>query len=70
VDRNASQEAGETAMNKTDDDVLFELRQECKRWAAQQAEDGETRTDGLDGLLVLRDEALRRGLPVPMACPM
>jgi hypothetical protein len=57
-------------MDKTDDDVLYELRRECKRWATRGADGPEARSEGFDGLYILRDEALRRGLPVPMTCPM
>jgi hypothetical protein len=57
-------------MDKTDEDVLYELRRECKRWEAHEAEQPAALTDGFDGLYVLRDEALRRGLPIPLKCPM
>ena len=49
----------------TDDDLLAEVRAECARW--------DTRDDlesGFARLFRLRDEALRRGLPLPMSCPM
>jgi hypothetical protein len=49
----------------TDDDLLAEVRTECARW--------NTRDDleaGFARLFLLRDEALRRGLPLPMSCPM
>ena len=49
----------------TDDDLLAEVRSECARW--------ETRDEleaGFARLFLLRDEALHRGLPLPMSCPM
>ncbi len=49
----------------TDDDLLAEVRAECARWDAR--DDLES---GFARLFRLRDEALRRGLPLPMSCPM
>jgi hypothetical protein len=48
-----------------DDDLLAEVRAECARWDAR--DDLES---GFSRLFELRDEALRRGLPLPMSCPM
>ena len=49
----------------TDDDLLAEVRTECARW------DGRDELEaGFARLFLLRDEALRRGLPLPMTCPL
>jgi len=48
-----------------DDTVLADLRSECARWQAR--DDLES---GFGRLFQLRDEALRRGLPLPMSCPL
>jgi hypothetical protein len=49
----------------TDDDLLAEARTECARW------DGRDELEaGFARLFLLRDEALRRGLPLPMTCPL
>jgi hypothetical protein len=49
----------------TDDDLLAEVRDECARWDARDELEA-----GFARLFLLRDEALRRGLPLPMSCPM
>jgi hypothetical protein len=49
----------------TDDDLLAEVRSECLRWEAR-----DELESGFARLFHLRDEALRRGLPLPMSCPM
>ena len=48
-----------------DDTVLEELRSECDRWGTR--DDVEA---GFGRLFALRDEALKRGLPIPMSCPL
>lgn len=49
----------------SDDDLLAEVRSECARWDARdEAEAGFAR------LFEVRDEALRRGLPLPKTCPL
>jgi hypothetical protein len=48
-----------------DDTVLAELRAECARWEQRDELEG-----GFARLFELRDEALRRGLPLPMSCPL
>jgi hypothetical protein len=48
-----------------DDTVLEELRSECARWEARDELEA-----GFGRLFGLRDEALRRGLPLPMSCPL
>ncbi len=48
-----------------DDTVLSDLRSECARWAQRDELEG-----GFARLFELRDEALRRGLPLPMSCPL
>ncbi len=48
----------------TDDDLLIELRAACARWDTRDESEA-----GFARLYVFRDEALRRGLPVPMSCP-
>jgi hypothetical protein len=48
-----------------DDELLREVRAECARWEARnELESGFAR------LYRLRDEMLRRGLPLPVSCPM
>ena len=49
----------------TDDDLLAEVRAECARWDARDVVES-----GFARLFLIRDEALRRGLPLPMSCPM
>jgi hypothetical protein len=49
----------------SDDDLLAEVRAECARWEAR-----DELESGFARLFRLRDEALRRGLPLPMSCPM
>lgn len=49
----------------TDDDLLAEVRTECARWDTR-----DELESGFARLFLLRDEALRRGLPLPMSCPM
>ena len=49
----------------TDDDLLAEVRTECARWDSRDELEA-----GFARLFLLRDEALRRGLPLPMTCPM
>ena len=49
----------------TDDDLLAEVRTECARWEARDELEA-----GFGRLFVLRDEALKRGLPLPISCPM
>ena len=49
----------------TDDDLLAEVRAECARWDAR-----DELESGFARLFRLRDEALSRGLPLPMSCPM
>jgi hypothetical protein len=52
-------------MHDDDDTLLESLRVAC----AAQAEHPEREHD-LPGLYALRDQALSRGLPVPVSCPM
>jgi hypothetical protein len=49
----------------TDDEVLAEVRAECARWEVRDELEA-----GFARLFVIRDEALRRGLPLPMSCPL
>ena len=49
----------------TDDDLLAEVRAECARW-----DERDELESGFARLFRLRDEALSRGLPLPMSCPM
>jgi hypothetical protein len=49
----------------TDEDLLAEVRTECARWESRDELEA-----GFARLFLLRDEALRRGLPLPMTCPM
>jgi hypothetical protein len=49
----------------SDDDLLAEVRAECARWEARDELEA-----GFSRLFDVRDEALRRGLPLPMSCPM
>ena len=49
----------------TDDDLLAEVRSECARWDSRDELEA-----GFARLFHLRDEALRRGLPLPMSCPL
>lgn len=49
----------------TDDELLDEVRSECARWEARDELEA-----GFARLFPLRDEALRRGLPLPMSCPL
>ena len=48
-----------------DESLLTDVRAECARW-----EKREERESGFGRLFELRDEALRRGLPLPMSCPL
>lgn len=49
----------------SDEELLAEVRSECARWEARdEAEAGFAR------LFKVRDEALRRGLPLPKTCPL
>jgi hypothetical protein len=52
-----------SAMN--DEDLLAEVRSECARWEVRDELEG-----GFARLHVVRDEALKRGLPLPMSCPL
>jgi hypothetical protein len=49
----------------SDDELLSEVRAECARWEAR-----DELESGFARLYRLRDEMLRRGLPLPMSCPM
>jgi hypothetical protein len=49
----------------TDDALLAELREESARWARRDELEA-----GFLRLFQLRDEALSRGLPLPMSCPL
>jgi hypothetical protein len=49
----------------TDDEVLAEVRAECARWEARDELEA-----GFARLFSIRDEALRRGIPLPMSCPL
>ncbi len=49
----------------TDEDLLRELRDECARWSTRDELEA-----GFARLFQLRDESLRRGLPLPLSCPM
>jgi hypothetical protein len=49
----------------TDDQVLTEVRAESARWEARDELEA-----GFARLFVIRDEALRRGLPLPKSCPL
>lgn len=53
------------AASDVNDDLLDEVRTECARWEAR--DDAEA---GFARLFEIRDEALRRGLPLPMSCPL
>lgn len=53
------------ATTLSDEEVLAEVRTECARWEAN--DDAEASSSRL---LHVRDEALRRGLPLPMSCPL
>jgi hypothetical protein len=55
----------DSAQALTDDDLLAEVRSECERWDARDELEA-----GFARLFVVRDEALSRGLPLPMSCPM
>jgi hypothetical protein len=48
-----------------DDALLGELREECARWSTRDELEA-----GFARLFALRDEALGRGLPLPVSCPM
>lgn len=48
-----------------DEELLAEVRSECARWDAR--DDVEA---GFARLFQVRDEALRRGLPLPKSCPL
>lgn len=52
-------------MTESDDVVLDQLRRECARWETRDELEG-----GFQRLFTLRDEALRRGLPIPKSCPL
>ena len=49
----------------TDEDLLAEVRSECARWEVRYELEG-----GFARLHAVRDEALKRGLPLPMSCPL
>ena len=49
----------------TDEDLLAEVRSECARWEVRDELEG-----GFARLHAVRDEALKRGLPLPMSCPL
>ena len=53
------------ATTMTDEDLLAQVRSESARW---EARDESQR--GFAQLRSVRDEALSRGLPLPMACPV
>ena len=54
-----------SASDLNDAHLLDEVRSECARWEARDdLEAGSVR------LFEVRDEALRRRLPLPMSCPM
>jgi hypothetical protein len=53
------------AATLSDDDLLSEVRAECARWESR-----DELESGFARLYRLRDETLRRGLPLPMSCPM
>jgi hypothetical protein len=55
----------DSAQMLTDDDLLAEVRSESERWATRDELEA-----GFARLFVVRDEALSRGLPLPMSCPM
>ena len=48
-----------------DDELLAEVRSECLRWEGRDELEA-----GFARLFHLRDGALRRGLPLPMSCPL
>jgi len=48
-----------------DESLLTDVRAECARW-----EKRDELESGFGRLFELRDEALRRGLPLPMSCPL
>ena len=48
-----------------DEELLAEVRSECARWA-----DRDEVEAGFARLFEVRDEALRRGLPLPKSCPL
>ena len=49
----------------TDEDLLAEVRSECARWEVRDELEA-----GFARLHAVRDEALKRGLPLPMSCPL
>jgi hypothetical protein len=53
------------ASGLSDEELLAEVRSECARWDAR--DDVEA---GFARLFEVRDEALRRGLPLPKTCPL
>lgn len=53
------------ASDLNDDDLLAEVRAECSRWEARDELEA-----GFARLFEVRDEALHRGLPLPMSCPL
>jgi hypothetical protein len=55
----------DTTTEMTDDEVLAAVRAECARWEARDELEA-----GFARLFRVRDEALRRGLPLPMSCPL
>lgn len=48
-----------------DEELLAEVRSECARWEARDEVEA-----GFARLFEVRDEALRRGLPLPKSCPL
>jgi len=55
----------DSAQMLTDDDLQAEVRSESERWATRDELEA-----GFARLFLVRDEALSRGLPLPMSCPM
>jgi hypothetical protein len=49
----------------SDEELLAEVRSECARWEARDEVEA-----GFARLFEVRDEALRRGLPLPKSCPL
>ena len=49
----------------SDDELLTDLRSATARWEARDEVEA-----GFGRLFRLREEALHRGLPLPMSCPM
>ena len=68
IDGNEKRRDAVTAVDASalsDEELLVELRSECARWDARDEVEA-----GFARLFEVRDEALRRGLPLPKSCPL